>query len=320
MSPDNIQSIDELVHQNKYVLVGLGIVVGAIVFALTQIKGKKTFNPFQGSALQQVGKGKKLNCPLIRKDKLSHDTYRFVFKLPKEDQTLGIDVGQHIAIVANIPTKDHIDGEVISRKYTPVSAVTQKGTFDLVIKVYRKNVHPRFPDGGVMSQWMETLKVGDSIDITGPTGRLVYKGMGTSIITNFGEKPKKVNFKRLFLVGGGTGITPLYQVLQAIAACTDDKTKVYMLYGNKTEDDILIKEELEAQKSAGNLNLSYTLDIPPENWTGYKGFITQDMLKQAFPEFDKSTLICTCGPGPMNSLVTKLFKEQGYSDEQMFQF
>lgn len=54
------------------------------------------------------------------------------------------------------------------------------------------------------------IKVGDSIDITGPTGRLVYKGMGTSIITNFGEKPKKVNFKRLFLVGGGTGITPLY--------------------------------------------------------------------------------------------------------------
>lgn len=38
----------------------------------------------ENSALESVGK-KKLKVPLIKKDKLSHDTYRFVFKLPKED-------------------------------------------------------------------------------------------------------------------------------------------------------------------------------------------------------------------------------------------
>ena len=38
------------------------------------------------------------------------------------------------------------------RAYTPTSGDDEVGFFDLVIKVYFKNVHPRFPDGGKMSQ------------------------------------------------------------------------------------------------------------------------------------------------------------------------
>lgn len=67
---------------------------------------------------------------------------------------------------------------------------------------------------------METLKEGDSINITGPTGRLVYKGEGKVTITNFGESPKTKTYKKMFLIGGGTGITPLYQLVQAVAAKT----------------------------------------------------------------------------------------------------
>lgn len=57
---------------------------------------------------------------------------------------------------------------------------------------------------------METLNVGDSINITGPTGRLVYGGNGSVCVTEFGEAPKNKTYKKIFLVGGGTGITPLY--------------------------------------------------------------------------------------------------------------
>jgi cytochrome-b5 reductase len=34
---------------------------------------------------------------------------------------------------------------------------------DLVIKVYFANVHPRFPEGGKMSQHLESLSLGDTI-------------------------------------------------------------------------------------------------------------------------------------------------------------
>jgi NAD(P)H-flavin reductase len=54
--------------------------------------------------------------PLIDKIQISPDTFKFVFKLPAEDWVLGLPVGGHVFF----HFKD-ADGEVISRKYTPVS-------------------------------------------------------------------------------------------------------------------------------------------------------------------------------------------------------
>lgn len=48
-------------------------------------------------------------------------------------------------------------------------------------QVYFKNVHPKFPEGGKMSQHLESLKIGDTIDVRGPNGLLEYKGQGNSL-------------------------------------------------------------------------------------------------------------------------------------------
>ena len=54
--------------------------------------------------------------------------------------------------------EDPEDGSTeIERKYTPCNV--RKGQVDLVIKVYKGGVIDRFPDGGKMSQYMDTLKV-----------------------------------------------------------------------------------------------------------------------------------------------------------------
>lgn len=47
-----------------------------------------------------------------------------------------------------------------------------------VLQIYFKNVHPKFPDGGKMSQYLENLALGDAIDVRGPNGLLVYEGQG----------------------------------------------------------------------------------------------------------------------------------------------
>ena len=60
------------------------------------------------------------------------------------------------------------------------------GHMDLVVKVYFKNVHPKFPDGGKMSQYLENMNIGDTIDVRGPSGLLVYRGQG-----EFAIKPDK---------------------------------------------------------------------------------------------------------------------------------
>jgi len=81
-----------------------------------------------------------------------------------------------------------VDGEEVVRSYTPSSSNSDKGFFDLVIKVYPK---------GKMSQFIDKLKIGESIDVLGPTGRFEY------------EKNK---FKHIGMLAGGTGITPMLQV------------------------------------------------------------------------------------------------------------
>ena len=46
-------------------------------------------------------------------------------------------------------------------------------------QVYFKNVHPKFPEGGKMSQHLESMSIGDFIDVRGPNGLLVYEGKGS---------------------------------------------------------------------------------------------------------------------------------------------
>ena len=38
------------------------------------------------------------------------------------------------------------------------------------VQVYFKNVHPKFPDGGKMSQYLDNLPLGETVDVRGPSG------------------------------------------------------------------------------------------------------------------------------------------------------
>lgn len=46
------------------------------------------------------------------------------------------------------------------------------------MQVYFKDTHPKFPNGGKMSQYLEGMKIGDTIEFRGPNGLLVYQGKG----------------------------------------------------------------------------------------------------------------------------------------------
>jgi NAD(P)H-flavin reductase len=50
---------------------------------------------------------------------------------------------------------------------------------------------------------------------------------------------------RINMIAGGTGITPMYQVMKEILSNPADKTCLRLLYANQTEEDILIRKELE---------------------------------------------------------------------------
>ena len=70
-------------------------------------------------------------------------------------------------------------------------------------QVYFKNTHPKFPDGGKMSQYLENLKIGETIDVRGPTGRLIYLGKGKfSIKTLRTSPPTTIAVKKVNMIAG----------------------------------------------------------------------------------------------------------------------
>jgi hypothetical protein len=76
-----------------------------------------------------------------------------------------------------------------------------------VIKVYWADEHPRFPEGGKMSQYLESLAIGDTIDVKGPTGHVHYLGRGQYTLDGEAHRTSHIS-----MIAGGTGITPMYQV------------------------------------------------------------------------------------------------------------
>lgn len=221
---------------------------------------------------------------LRSKKEVSEGIWRFVFDLPHEWSILGLPIGQHIAIRGTIG--DH----TVTRSYTPISANRDLGRLELIIRVY--------PDGQ-MGNYLKDLSVGQEADIRGPKGAMRYRrGMAKSI----------------GMVGGGTGITPLFQLIRAICEDKNDDTRVTLIYGNRSEGDIMMREQLDryAQNSGDQFNVYYTLDKPSDSWSGGKGHVTKDLLSEHMPEPSADSKILLCGPPGMVNATKNNLIELGY--------
>ena len=111
------------------------------------------------------------------------------------------------------------------------------------IKIYRPATHPAFPDGGELTPWLETVALNTLITIKRCMGKLLYDGL---FLIRPKENKVKRPFNQIIMCAGGTGITPCYQVIMSVRNNPDDNTKIILLFANRTEQDILLRKELEA--------------------------------------------------------------------------
>ncbi|KAM8815918.1 NADH-cytochrome b5 reductase 2 [Rhynchonycteris naso] len=260
----------------------------------------------------------KYSLPLIEKEQISHNTRRFRFGLPSPDHVLGLPVGNYVHLLAKI------DGILVIRAYTPVSSDDDQGFVDLIIKIYFKNVHPDYPDGGKMTQYLENMEIGDTILFRGPTGRLFYHGPGKFLVKAYKRsKPEEKLARQLGMIAGGTGITPMLQLIRHITKNPADRTSISLIFANQTEEDILMRKELEevTRTHPGQFNLWYTLDRPPVGWKYSSGFITADMIKEHLPAPGKSTFILVCGPPPLiEKAALPNLEKLGYTKDMIFTY
>lgn len=238
----------------------------------------------------------KYSVKLNEKHDISPDTRRFRFSLPDPSLVLGLPCGQHIYLSTKINNK------LVVRPYTPTTKENTTGYFDLVIKVYKAGVHPKFPEGGKMSQFLDSMTIGESIDIRGPSGNLVYQGNGVLTVKR-GKNFINLKKKEIGLIAGGTGITPMYQMIRKVLDSKTDNTKLSLLFANQTVDDILLRKQLSKYEKQypDRLKVWFTLDRKPESekWDYDIGFVNEDMIKRVLPAPGPNTMILTCGPPPM---------------------
>ncbi len=107
-------------------------------------------------------------------------------------------------------------------------------------------------------------------------------------------------------IAGGVGITPAISALRTFRD-RQEKRPILLIYANRDWDSVIFREEIEELEKSLNLRVVHVLEKPPNNWKGYQGFITAEILDKELPEKREpnNTEIFICGPGPMMDAVEK---------------
>ena len=255
-----------------------------------------------------------LRCTLREVKPVTKDTSLFRFNLPTAEHKLGLPTLSHVIA---------IDPANIYRAYTPVSHdLFDTGHFDLLIKRYPK---------GYFSSYVHAMNVGDTLEFKGPVVTLKYE-------------PNRV--KVVCMIAGGTGVTPMYQLLRTVLHNPKDETKVKLLYANKTVEDILLFEELSAlaEDFPARFELRHVVESAKSlsKLEGKSpkahietGLIEADMIRGFFPTGNEEGVVVLvsgpdgmlrylCGPGHENEVRTSkaplrgLLKALGYTDGNVF--
>ncbi|KAL9129966.1 MAG: hypothetical protein Q9217_001724 [Psora testacea] len=241
-------------------------------------------------------------------ENLNHNTKLFRFSLPNSDDVSGLQIASALLTKYKGPEME----KPVIRPYTPVSDEDQKGFIDLIVKRY---------EGGPMSTHLHNMVPGQRLDFKGP-------------IPKYPWAPNK--HKHIALIAGGTGITPMYQLARAIFSNPEDKTKVTLVFGNVTEEDILLKQEWEHLENTypNRFRAFYLLDKPPNGWQQGTGHVNKELLKTVLPEpKEEGFKAFVCGPPGFYKAVsgakkspqeqgelTGLLRELGYKEEQVYKF
>lgn len=222
----------------------------------------------------------------------------------------GLEVpGQHLKVRATIA------GRVIEREYTPSSKLTQTGSFDLLVKVY--------PDGA-MSSYLASLAIGATVEMRGPHGSITYPTAGT---VSRGKNHRQTPTTHLVLLAGGSGITPMLQLVRAVLESTTDAAKLTLLYSNTSLAHIIALDQLEplANIYASRVKVHHFLSrASAEDATAlgscHVGRVDQAALQQFLPAVAPTVAVFLCGPPTYEDDMTRHLRTLGFSDSQVYAF
>jgi len=114
------------------------------------------------------------------------------------------------------------------------------------------------------------------------------------------------------MIAGGTGITPMVQIIRAALKNPFDRTVIHLIYANVNEEDILLKDELETLLDVHGetrFKIYYVLNNPPAGWKGGVGFVSKEQIKEHMPPTDSNIKILMCGMFSCTVVVCAMFSD-----------
>jgi ferredoxin-NADP reductase len=158
-------------------------------------------------------------------------------------------------------------------------------------------------EGGPVSCALHELPIGTTIETDGPFGFFTRAGAPAE--------------QSALFVGTGTGVTPLRSMLLDELAREREGSKVVLLFGCRTEADIIYRSELEAlARAASRFRYEITLSRPSPEWTGFSGYV-QTHLARLVAELSPMQ-VYVCGLSKMVQDVRRILKEtHGFDRKQI---
>jgi ferredoxin-NADP reductase len=185
-----------------------------------------------------------------------------------------------------------IDGKIVQRSYSMSSSPSRPHVMEITVK--------RVP-GGLVSNWLcDNVKLGDRLNIRGPSGKF----------TCF-EYPSS----KMLFIGAGSGITPVMSMSRWVADTAAD-VDVKLLACFRTPNEIIFRKELE-MLSARHRSFQVAVTVTSgwqgtESWTGFTGRISPQMIQMVAPDFMDRHLFM-CGPEPFMESVKHVMQGLGFN-------
>lgn len=192
--------------------------------------------------------------------------------------------------------KAQIEGEECRRAYSLCSSPAIDEPPSVTIKKV---------NGGKMSSWAcLQVKPGMQLQVMPAFGNFVFQPHSSA--------------KRWFMLfAAGSGITPVFSILKTILI-SEPQSFVSLLYGSRSQGDIIYREELEEWRSRfpGRLKVVHTLSDPGSDWYGEIGRISEEKIMQLIEDLKpvtpfSETQVYMCGPAGMMDAITPALLSQG---------
>ena len=158
---------------------------------------------------------------------------------------------------------------------------------------------------GRVTDWLDTMKVGDEVGLRGPMGR-AYP------IEDF-------HGREILIVGGGCGVGPLRSLLLALVEDLDNYARIIVRYGARTPDSIVFRDaQMHGWNQGGALDVMLTVDEGNPGWDGHVGMITSIMTEDYLDCHADDGIAVMCGPPVMMKYGTETLLARGYRPENIY--